>query len=171
MGSAKPPLVVHCLHVDCHRQLCCNDAGTTSALGDVLAAAAARFASVEWSVLVRVAVCNKVAQRSTHLTRGPVVHTSQRIGEMTVVLKRKTSKAKSTSRSSKPRKAATKSKSASKAATGKRASGASDKRSHDLEDWRGATLDRMRKLILEADPDMTEERKWKKPSNRMTGVP
>jgi len=29
----------------------------------------------------------------------------------------------------------------------------------------------MRALILEADPEMTEERKWKKPSNAMAGVP
>jgi hypothetical protein len=29
----------------------------------------------------------------------------------------------------------------------------------------------MRALILEADPEMTEERKWKKPSNAMKGVP
>ena len=40
-----------------------------------------------------------------------------------------------------------------------------------LRDWRSETLDRMRTLILEADPDMTEERKWKKPSNAMKGVP
>jgi hypothetical protein len=38
-------------------------------------------------------------------------------------------------------------------------------------DWREETLARMRALILEADPEMLEERKWKKPSNRMTGVP
>lgn len=37
--------------------------------------------------------------------------------------------------------------------------------------WREQTLARMRELILEADPEMTEERKWKKPSNKMTGVP
>jgi hypothetical protein len=29
----------------------------------------------------------------------------------------------------------------------------------------------MRALILEADPEMIEERKWKKPSNAMRGVP
>jgi hypothetical protein len=38
-------------------------------------------------------------------------------------------------------------------------------------DWREETLDRIRALILEADPDMLEERKWKKPSNGMLGVP
>jgi hypothetical protein len=37
-------------------------------------------------------------------------------------------------------------------------------------DWRDETLARMRALILEADPAMSEERKWKKPSNAM-GVP
>ena len=38
-------------------------------------------------------------------------------------------------------------------------------------DWREETLARMRELILEADPKIVEERKWKKPSNRMMGVP
>ena len=38
-------------------------------------------------------------------------------------------------------------------------------------DWREETLDRMRALIFEADPEMIEERKWKKPSNGMVGVP
>ena len=37
--------------------------------------------------------------------------------------------------------------------------------------WREETLARMRALILEAHPGMTEERKWKKPSNGMVGVP
>jgi len=37
--------------------------------------------------------------------------------------------------------------------------------------WREETLARMRALILEADPEMTEERKWRKPSNGMAGVP
>ena len=39
------------------------------------------------------------------------------------------------------------------------------------KDWRDETLDRMRALILEADPEIIEERKWKKPSNGMVGVP
>ena len=38
-------------------------------------------------------------------------------------------------------------------------------------DWREATLSRMRALMCEADPDMTEEQKWRKPSNGMKGVP
>jgi hypothetical protein len=40
-----------------------------------------------------------------------------------------------------------------------------------MKDWREETLARMRTLILAADPEMIEERKWKKPSNAMTGVP
>lgn len=36
--------------------------------------------------------------------------------------------------------------------------------------WRRETLARMRKLILEAAPDMVEERKWVKPSTP-SGVP
>lgn len=39
------------------------------------------------------------------------------------------------------------------------------------KDWRTATLDRVRKLIREADPDVVEEIKWRKPSNDMKGVP
>jgi hypothetical protein len=38
-------------------------------------------------------------------------------------------------------------------------------------DWRSETLSRIRALIEEADPDMIEERKWRKPSNGMAGVP
>ena len=38
-------------------------------------------------------------------------------------------------------------------------------------DWREQTLDRIRGLIREADPEMVEERKWRKPSNGMAGVP
>ena len=33
------------------------------------------------------------------------------------------------------------------------------------KDWREDTLARMRSLILDADPEMIEERKWKKPTN------
>jgi hypothetical protein len=45
-------------------------------------------------------------------------------------------------------------------ATGKPASRLIDKRIRDLAGWRGETLARMRALILEADPEMTEEWKW-----------
>jgi len=38
-------------------------------------------------------------------------------------------------------------------------------------DWREEALERMRTLILAADPAMVEERKWRKPSNAMLGVP
>jgi hypothetical protein len=38
-------------------------------------------------------------------------------------------------------------------------------------DWRGEMLSQIRTLIKEADPEMIEERKWKKPSNGMAGVP
>jgi hypothetical protein len=87
-----------------------------------------------------------------------------------------TPKTKGTSSASKPRKSATKAKSPSKAgakarATGKSASRLIDPQIGDPEDWREETLDRMRALILEADPEMIEERKWKKPSNGMVGVP
>ena len=68
-------------------------------------------------------------------------------------------KAKGTSRASKPRKSAA------------RSSSRLDQRFRDPGDWREETLARMRALILEADPGMIEERKWRKPSNAMAGVP
>jgi hypothetical protein len=49
----------------------------------------------------------------------------------------------------------------SEQATGKAASQLIDQRIHELGDWRGDTLARMRALILETDPEMTEEWKWK----------
>jgi hypothetical protein len=58
-----------------------------------------------------------------------------------------------------------------KPATGKPASRPIDQRIRDLGDWREEALARLRALILEADPEMIEERKWRKPSNAMAGVP
>ena len=87
-------------------------------------------------------------------------------------MKKAKPKAKGTSRASKPPKSATRSKSPPKAgakaagmgsrerATGKPASRLIDQRIRDLGGWRGETLARMRALILEADPEMTEEWKW-----------
>lgn len=46
-----------------------------------------------------------------------------------------------------------------------------DRRAAGPGDWREETLARVRALIREADPETTEERKWKKPSNAMAGVP
>ncbi len=40
-----------------------------------------------------------------------------------------------------------------------------------LGDWREQALERVRALISDADPEITEERKWRKPSNNMTGIP
>jgi hypothetical protein len=46
-----------------------------------------------------------------------------------------------------------------------------DARIGELGDWRGEVLARVRKLIKQADPDVVEQVKWKKPSNAMRGVP
>lgn len=45
-----------------------------------------------------------------------------------------------------------------------------DARIEELADWRGEVLSRIRRLIREADPDVVEEVKWRKPSSPM-GVP
>jgi hypothetical protein len=46
-----------------------------------------------------------------------------------------------------------------------------DARIKNLGDWRGEMLSQIRTLIKRADPEMIEERKWRKPSNGMAGVP
>src|SRR5262245_61990989 len=46
-----------------------------------------------------------------------------------------------------------------------------DARVKALGDWRGETLVRVRALIREADPEVVEAVKWRKPSNSMLGVP
>jgi hypothetical protein len=38
-------------------------------------------------------------------------------------------------------------------------------------DWRSETIAKVRALIKEADPDVVEDAKWRKPSNNMRGVP
>jgi hypothetical protein len=45
-----------------------------------------------------------------------------------------------------------------------------DQQIEALGDWRGEMLARVRALIREADPDVVEEVKWRKPTNPM-GVP
>ena len=73
------------------------------------------------------------------------------------------------------KKSAAKKKSPTKKSVKKPGAGASaaasriDGRVRDLGDWRGATLERMRRLIREADPEVVEEWKWVKPTN--PGVP
>jgi hypothetical protein len=45
-----------------------------------------------------------------------------------------------------------------------------DRKIESLADWRGSMLARLRTLIREADPEVVEEVKWRKPSNP-DGVP
>ena len=44
-----------------------------------------------------------------------------------------------------------------------------DQRIRELGDWRGKTLNKVRGIIKEADPDIVEEWKWVKPTN--PGIP
>ena len=46
-----------------------------------------------------------------------------------------------------------------------------DAKIRQFEDWRGEMLARVRALIKQADPEVVEEVKWRKPSNSMSGVP
>ena len=54
--------------------------------------------------------------------------------------------------------------------SGEAASRLIDKRIEELDGWRGETLSRMRKLILEADPHVTEEWKWANPVWSHNGI-
>jgi hypothetical protein len=45
-----------------------------------------------------------------------------------------------------------------------------DERIRELDDWRGAVLKRVRKLIHEADPEIVEEWKWAKATSPGTPV-
>jgi hypothetical protein len=58
----------------------------------------------------------------------------------------------------------------SDASQGRSASELISKRIAELEDWRGETLGRMRRLIKQADPDIVEEWKWVKPTRPGTPV-
>jgi hypothetical protein len=40
----------------------------------------------------------------------------------------------------------------------------------ELDDWRGRTLEDVRRIIKEADPEVVEEWKWRKPSSPGTPV-
>ncbi len=51
------------------------------------------------------------------------------------------------------------------------ASPVSKKEAKVEHDWRAEMLERIRLQILKADPEATEEVKWRKPSNGMQGVP
>jgi len=53
---------------------------------------------------------------------------------------------------------------------GETASNLIDRRITELGDWRGERLERVRRLIQEADPGVVEKVKWRKPSSPM-GVP
>jgi hypothetical protein len=64
-----------------------------------------------------------------------------------------------------------KSKAGAKAAKGASPSALIDARIAALEDWRGEVLARVRKLMHEADAQIVEAVKWRKPSNGMLGVP
>ena len=64
-----------------------------------------------------------------------------------------------------------KTKSAPKTAKGRASARQSiDAKIKALGDWRGEALAQIRKLIKEADPEVVEEVKWRKPSNPL-GVP
>jgi hypothetical protein len=65
---------------------------------------------------------------------------------------------------------ASRKKAAAKQAAGAASSKLVDAKIKSLDDWRGKTLARMRGLIREADPQVVETVKWRKPSNP-AGVP
>lgn len=82
--------------------------------------------------------------------------------------KKAASKGKEASRSGKAKKSAKPTpapKAGAKAKAKRAASKAVDQKARALKDWRQETLAEVRRLILEADPEIVEERKWIKPTN------
>jgi hypothetical protein len=79
-------------------------------------------------------------------------------------------KSKSKSRATKPAKIGVVAKAPRAKTAKKAASSAAAAVGAASGDWRSETLDRMRQLILQAAPDMIEERKWVKPTKPL-GVP
>jgi hypothetical protein len=79
-------------------------------------------------------------------------------------------KTKPAPRGSRARKTAAKPQAPKARATAPPASRLIDERIRDLAGWRGATLARMRALILEADPGITEEWKWGVPVWSHNGI-
>lgn len=84
-------------------------------------------------------------------------------GKPAAPTKKRTTSKKATARRAPSRKAA-------KAPADMSGSELVDERLASLADWRGETLARIRTLIKQADPGVTEEIKWRKPSNP-AGVP
>src|ERR1700704_5348992 len=70
MGSAGPPLAVHCFYGDRHRQFRRPRIWGTSPLGGLLAAGPALLAPVQRSVHVRAALCRRAAQWATRQRTG-----------------------------------------------------------------------------------------------------
>lgn len=84
-----------------------------------------------------------------------------------IMTKQPTTTTKKGSRVSKPGKGSSSSPPPSQQRTANRSS---DTRMKGLTDWRTETLARVRALIQQADPDVVEDVKWRKPSNSMAGV-
>src|SRR5438067_8394698 len=70
MGSADPPLAVHGLYGGGHRQHRCHSREEVHGLRGPVGGDPARVSVFHRSVLVRAAVCHKVAQRATHQLNG-----------------------------------------------------------------------------------------------------
>jgi hypothetical protein len=64
-----------------------------------------------------------------------------------------------------------KTKASSKEGSGDSPSQRIDARIKEPSDWRAEMLARIRMLIQQADPEVVEDVKWRKPSNSMRGVP
>jgi hypothetical protein len=92
----------------------------------------------------------KKAKRAKHAARKPAA-------------KKAKTKTKTKTKNKKAPKPSSKATPSPKPTPDKPASQLIDLRIHELAGWRGETLARMRALILEADPEITEEWKWMVP--------
>jgi len=136
MDSTNSPLDVNRVCVGRHCGFRSPRPNKADSLGELSTAAAALPASAHWSVLVRAAVRYEVAQRAT-----------RRIAPVTGITKGTTTMMKKTD------------------STGGKGEESSarliDAKIKELNDWRGETLARIRKIIKQADPEVVEEVKWR----------
>src|SRR5262245_23319785 len=166
VGSAVSPLDVYRLYGDGHRQLRRHGTGRTSRMGGLLAAPPALPAAFYWPILVRSAVWRQVAQRARRRRIG-VNAMANRTPKKSAKVARKAADNNAESDT-----AIKKSRTASKERREEDSpSQLIDARIKKLGDWRGAMLARVRALIRQADSEVIEEVKWRKPSNSMLGVP
>jgi hypothetical protein len=100
----------------------------------------------------------------------PVAREAPRRGEETIMMKKTARKSANRAAKGATKKAATRSGSRVEKGDGEAAPKMIDRRIAELGDWRGKTLEKARRIITKADPEIVEEWKWVKVNSPGTPV-